>query len=202
MDIEEIGGTLSRHKVATAIGVVGLFIILYLLFSSRGGGSSAQPASAGADPNDVAAATQAYVANQQAQTTIQGDTIAAGAAANQTAAALTAYQLGQQTTQQANTLSAQIQEEQINAAQQVTSQANALTAQTQQKAIDAQVQTQAIAANTTIQTTNTIAAAYTNMAQINASEVTGLAQIQGQNQVNAIRAQGNCSGLAGFFGAC
>jgi hypothetical protein len=179
-----IGDTIKEHPKATAAFVVVGLLVLFLLF--RGGSSGAATSADSTDATDVQAATEAYAAQQQAQTQSQGIAASLQSEQDQTGAALQVATLTANSTDLANQLQAGVDLSQINAQQQtdalnistsaqVQDTTNTLTAQVAEDQINSQVAADQISSNTTLGTASIVAGALVqesnNQAQVSLSEI-------------------------------
>jgi hypothetical protein len=187
----EIGETIKEHPKATAAFVVVGVIVLYLLFNSGGGSASSGVGSP--DQAQVQSATDAYIAQQQAQTQSQGIAASLMAQQDQISGALQGLQIQSTQTTTANQLQAGVDLAQINAQQQeselantlsadVVNRQNTLAAQVAENAVNAQVTQAQISANTTLGTTQMVANALvqenTNQTQVNLAQIGAARDVQ------------------------
>jgi FtsZ-interacting cell division protein ZipA len=168
-------------------GGIAVVVVLFVIYWYSAMGSSAAnttTTTSGVDPNaDALAAADAQVQGQLQQTQIAAD-----AQGEQDAASLQEYTLSQQTSQNANTLAAQVAELQASLGSYDTVTADTLQAGVDNNQISAGVQEQQIASNTTIASTGIVANA--------------LVAENGQNaQIasEAIQAASACHGVGCWF---
>ena len=196
--------TIKEHPKSTAAIAVGGILVLYLLFHA-GSGSGTTVASSGgsAYESNVAAATDAYVAQLQAQQQSSANADALTAQQDEYNADITGLQIQQSGTNLANQLTAGVDLAQISATQQTTSLAdelsyqlgnneNTLAAQVDENANATAVQEQQISSATTLGTAQTVANALVqesdnqtsvSLANISAAQATSLAQTQASEAV-------------------
>jgi hypothetical protein len=200
MDLQKL---IEAHPRAIVAFVIGGVLILYLLF--RGGASATNAASSGSDDygDYVQSATDAYIAQQQANQQAQSDSDALTAQQDEIGGSLQALTIQSQQTTQANQLQAGVDLAQISATQEstdlantlsagVTNQQNTLAAQVDEANVDAQVAQAQIGASTTIATTQTVANALVDesnnqtqaqLAEIGAAQAVQTANIASQQAI-------------------
>lgn len=148
--------TIKSHPVYI-IGAIGVVFVGYIYFSSGSG----TPASADASAGDI------YAAQNAAAAQLQSQQLAADVQNNGIAAQLQGQQIAAQNTLDVTGIQADVAKTQINAGQEVTDLANTLTANVAMKNIQAGTDVAAINANAQVLTTQTVAGALVQQSALN-----------------------------------
>lgn len=178
---------IKSHPYITGAVVVVLIVAIVIAGSSPS--QTVQSAGSGVDPSAVAAAGAVQVAQTQATAGLAGLNAQIQARADDNASALEMARIQSGSQDYANTLSASIASQQINATQEHGDLVSTLSAAVSQAQIAAGVTTAQLASTTSLQTTKYLTDAVIQQAQINSNTILGQSQINATTQQQLIAGQ-------------